>query len=96
MQADTAVLESLLREQYPWCGLEEPANVLIFPELNSANVAYKLVWRLADAEAIGPILLGMAKPVHVLQRGVEVNDVVNVAAICVVDAQELAATTAPR
>ncbi|HVS01739.1 MAG TPA: phosphate acyltransferase, partial [Thermoanaerobaculia bacterium] len=63
-------------------------NVLVFPELNSANIAYKLIWRLADAEAIGPVLLGMERPVHVLQRGVEVVDIVNMAALCVVDAQE--------
>jgi malate dehydrogenase (oxaloacetate-decarboxylating)(NADP+) len=88
MQADTAVLRSILEETYPWSELREPANVLIFPELQSANIAYKLLWRLADVEAIGPILLGMGKPVHVLQRGVEVADVVNMAAICVVDAQE--------
>jgi len=91
MQADTAVLESVLEEDYPWSRLQAPANVLIFPELNSANIAYKLIWRLADAEAIGPILLGPARPVHVLQRGVEVSDIVNVAAIAVVDAQELEA-----
>ncbi|MEM9557012.1 MAG: NADP-dependent malic enzyme [Acidobacteriota bacterium] len=88
MQADTAVLESVLDESYSWCRLDAPANVLIFPELQSANIAYKLLWRLADAEAIGPILLGMEKPVHVLQRGVDVADVVNMAAICAVDAQE--------
>jgi malate dehydrogenase (oxaloacetate-decarboxylating)(NADP+) len=88
MQADTAVLESILRESYPWSRLKEPANVLIFPELQSANIAYKLIWRLANCEAIGPILLGMGKPVHVLQGGVEVTDIVNMAAICVVDAQE--------
>jgi malate dehydrogenase (oxaloacetate-decarboxylating)(NADP+) len=88
MQADTAVVESLLQEAYPWSDLKEPANVLVFPELNSANTAYKLIWRLADCEAIGPILLGMDKPVHVLQRGVEVTDIVNMAAITVVDAQE--------
>ena len=86
MQADTAVLASVLDESYPWCRLSGPANVLVFPELQSANIAYKLVWRLAGAEAIGPILLGMARPVHVLQRGVEVADIVNMAAICVVDA----------
>ncbi len=91
MQADTAVLDSILHESYSWSRLEEPANVLIFPELNSANIAYKLLWRLADVEAIGPILLGMDKPVHVLQRGVEVADIVNVAAICGVDAQERSA-----
>jgi len=89
MQADTAVLESILCETYPWSALSEPANVLIFPDLNAANTAYKLIWRLADAEAIGPILLGMAKPVHVLQRGVDTADIVNMAAICAVDAQEL-------
>lgn len=88
MQADTAVLQSVLEESYPWSRLTEPANVLIFPELQSANIAYKLLWRLADVEAIGPVLLGMGKPVHVLQRGVEVTDIVNMAAICVVDAQE--------
>ncbi len=89
MQADTAVLESVLRETYPWSDLTAPANVLIFPDLNAANTAYKLIWRLTGAEAIGPILLGMAKPVHVLQRGVDTADIVNMAAICAVDAQEL-------
>jgi malate dehydrogenase (oxaloacetate-decarboxylating)(NADP+) len=91
MQADTAVLPSVLEQDFPFSALKAPANVLIFPELNSANIAYKLIWRLADAEAIGPILMGMARPVHVLQRGVEVGDIVNMAAICVVDAQELEA-----
>ncbi|HEX6898681.1 MAG TPA: NADP-dependent malic enzyme [Thermoanaerobaculia bacterium] len=89
MQADTAVFESILRESYPRSSLKGPANVLIFPELQSANIAYKLIWRLADAEAVGPILLGMAKPVHVLQSGLEVSDIVNMTALCVVDAQEL-------
>ena len=96
MQADTAVAESILRERYPWSRLKAPANVLIFPELQSANAAYKLIWRLADAEAIGPVLLGMGRPVHVLQRGVEVTDIVNMAAICVVDAQEAAGHGGPR
>ena len=90
MQADTALVESLLDESYSWSRLKGPANVLIFPELQSANIAYKLLWRLAGAEAIGPILLGMGKPVHVMQAGVEVADIVNLAAFCVVDAQELA------
>jgi malate dehydrogenase (oxaloacetate-decarboxylating)(NADP+) len=88
MQADTAVLPSILEEHYPWSELKGGANVLIFPELQSANTAYKLIWRLAGAEAIGPILLGTARPVHVLQKGVEVSDIVSMAAICVVDAQE--------
>jgi len=90
MQADTAVLHSLLQEHYPFADLDGPANVLIFPELQSANIAYKLIWRLAGAEAIGPVLLGLRRPVHVLQRGLEVADIVNMATICVVDAQELA------
>ncbi len=89
MQADTAVFEQILRENYSWSRLKQPANVLICPELQSANIAYKLLWRLAGAEAIGPVLLGMAKPVHVLQPGMEVSDIVNMAALCVVDAQEL-------
>ena len=87
MQADTAVLPEFLKENYPWTGLTGPANVLVFPELQSANAAYKLVWRLAKADAIRPILMGMGKPVHVLQRGVEVSDIVNMAAFGVVDAQ---------
>ena len=91
MQADTAVLGEILEQVYPWNRLKGPANVLIFPELQSANIAYKLVWRLAGAEAIGPVLLGLSKPVHVLQHGLEVSDIVNMAALCVVDAQECAA-----
>ena len=87
MQADFAVLPGLLEAEYPWATVRCP-NVLVFANLEAANAAYKLVWRLAGAEAIGPILLGMAKPVHVLQRGVEVADIVNMAAIAVVDAQE--------
>ena len=95
MQASAAVVRSILREEHAWSRLTEPANVLVFPELQSANIAYQLLWRLADAEAIGPILLGMGRPVHVLQRGVEVNDIVNMAAICAVDAQERDGVPAP-
>ncbi len=95
MQADTAILGDILSEIYPWSRLSKPANILIFPELQSANIAYKLVWRLAGAEAIGPVLLGLARPVHVLQPGLEVQDIVNMAAICVVDAQEREAALRP-
>jgi len=95
MQADTAILPEILSEIYPWSRLSKPANILIFPELQSANIAYKLVWRLAGAEAIGPVLLGLARPVHVLQPGLEVQDIVNMAAICVVDAQEREAALRP-
>jgi malate dehydrogenase (oxaloacetate-decarboxylating)(NADP+) len=93
MQADYAVVPELLEAQYPWARVQRP-NVLIFANLEAANAAYKLVWRLAGAEAIGPILLGLKRPVHVLQRGVEVADIVNMAAIAVVDAQERAASRA--
>jgi len=93
MQADYAAVPELLETHYPWAAVRDP-NVLIFPDLQSANAAYKLVWRLAGAEAIGPILLGLKRPVHVLQRGVEVADIVNMAAIAVVDAQEKAAAGA--
>jgi len=88
MQGDTAVVESILKGSYGWSRLDAPANVLIFPELQSANIAYKLIWRLANAEAIGPVLLGMDKAVHVLQRGSEVADIVNIAALAVLDAQD--------
>ncbi len=90
MQADTAVVEELVHEHYPFSTLKPPANVLIFPDLQSANIAYKLLQRLGGAEAIGPILVGMKKPVHVLQHGFEIKDIVNMAAIAVVDAQDLA------
>ena len=87
MQADYAVVAEMLEAEYPRATVRRP-NVLIFPDLQSANVAYKLVRRLAGAEAIGPILMGMRKPVHVLEKGVDVADIVNMAAIAVVDAQE--------
>jgi len=87
MQADTAVVPEILRDLFPFSTLQERANVLIFPDLNSANIAYKLLTRLGGAEAIGPILLGMDKPVHVLQRGSTAADIVNLTAIAVVDAQ---------
>ena len=89
MQADTAVVQELL-DHYPFSKLKQTANILIAPDLNSGNIAYKLLARLGGAEAIGPILMGMNKPVHVLQRGDDVNDIVNMAAIAVVDAQNRA------
>jgi malate dehydrogenase (oxaloacetate-decarboxylating)(NADP+) len=88
MQADAAVVPEILEEHFPFSTLKGGANVLIFPDLQSANVAYKLVQRLGGAEAIGPILMGMRLPVHVLQHGAEVKDIVNMTAIAVVDAQE--------
>jgi malate dehydrogenase (oxaloacetate-decarboxylating)(NADP+) len=87
MQADAAVVPEILAKTFPFSTLQERANVLIFPDLNSANIAYKLLARLGGAEAIGPILLGMDRPVHVLQRGSTAADIVNLTAIAVVDAQ---------
>ncbi|MCU4802663.1 NADP-dependent malic enzyme [Halobacteria archaeon HArc-gm2] len=87
MQADTAVVEDILEGTYEFSDLDDPANVLVFPNLESGNIAYKLLHRLGSAEAIGPMLVGMDKPVHVLQRGDEVKDIVNLAGVAVVDAQ---------
>ncbi len=88
MQADTAVAPEILAETYPFSSLQGGANVLVFPDLGAGNIAYKLLNRIGNCEVIGPILMGTSKPVHVLQRGAEVNEIVNVAAIAVVDAQE--------
>ncbi|HIJ96406.1 MAG TPA: NADP-dependent malic enzyme [Desulfuromonadales bacterium] len=88
MQADTAVSQGLL-EGFTFSKLKGKANILIFPDLNSGNICYKLLHHLGGAEAIGPILIGMNKPVHVLQRGDSVDDIVNMAAIAVVDAQAM-------
>ena len=89
MQADTAVSPEIAASDYPWSSIQGDANVLVFPNLDAANAAYKLLWRLGNAEVIGPILQGISRPVHVLQRGVDVNDIVNMAAIAVLDAQLL-------
>src|SRR5437660_7257030 len=88
MQADTAVVERILTRVYPFAKLRGPANILIFPDLNASNIAYKLLARLGDAQAIGPILVGMDRPVHVLQRLSEVPDIVNMAVIAAIDALE--------
>ncbi len=88
MQADTALDEEILKESYPFSALEEPANVLIFPNLSAGNIAYKLLNHLGGATAIGPILVGMRRPVHVLEKGADVQEIVNMAAVAVVDAQE--------
>jgi len=87
MQADTAVMPELIERIFPFSTLKNGANVLIFPDLHSGNIAYKLVQRLGKHETIGPILMGMKKPVHVLQRSCEVKDIINMAALAVVEAQ---------
>jgi malate dehydrogenase (oxaloacetate-decarboxylating)(NADP+) len=91
MQADTAVVEEIIESTYGFSELDEPANVLIFPNLEAGNIVYKLLQRLGGAEAIGPMLVGMDKPIHVLQRGDEVKDIVNLAGVAVVDAQNKSA-----
>ncbi|MGB9669149.1 MAG: phosphate acyltransferase, partial [Anaerolineales bacterium] len=87
MQADTAVVSDIIQERFPFSRVKD-ANVLVFPSLESANIAYKLLARLGNAQAIGPILLGMGAPIHVLQTGDEVRDIVNIAAVAVMDALE--------
>jgi malate dehydrogenase (oxaloacetate-decarboxylating)(NADP+) len=88
MQADTALGEGILAENYPWVDLPGGPNVLIFPDMTSGNIGYKLVQRLANAEVIGPITCGMAAPVHVLQRHSDINDIIHLTALTVVQAQQ--------
>ena len=87
IQANTALVAEILNGTYPFNRLGAEANILIFPSLEAGNIGYKLVQQLAQAEVIGPILVGMRKPVHVLQRGDEVKDIVNLAALAVLEAQ---------
>ena len=84
MQADTAVVADIIENRYPFSAVKD-ANVLVFPSLESANIAYKLLARLGKAKAIGPILLGMGAPVHVLQTGDDVNAIVQIASVAVMD-----------
>ncbi len=86
MQADIAVTPELMEQNFPFSQVKD-ANVLVFPNLDATNAAYKLLARLGGAEAVGPILVGMAKPIHVIPTGAEVRDIVNIAALAVVDAQ---------
>jgi malate dehydrogenase (oxaloacetate-decarboxylating)(NADP+) len=87
MQAQTALDPEFRREAFPFSTLEGGANVLVFPDLESGNLAYQLLTALGGAEAVGPILTGMRRPVHVLQTGFDVEDVVNMTAIAALDAQ---------
>lgn len=91
MQANFALNSSLLADNFPFSVLNgAPANTLIFPNLESGNIAYKLLQEVGGAEAVGPILLGLKKSVHVLQLGSSVREIVNMVTIAVVDAQEKA------
>jgi malate dehydrogenase (oxaloacetate-decarboxylating)(NADP+) len=88
MQANFALNKSLLNDNFPFSKLKSnPANTLVFPSLDAGNIAYKLLQELGGAEAVGPILLGMAKAVHILQLGSSVREIVNMVTIAVVDAQ---------
>lgn len=88
IQANVALDTKIQEENYPFSALaEKGANTLIFPDLTSGNIAYKLVMEIGGAEAVGPVLLGMRKPVHILQLGSSVRDIINMASIAVVDAQ---------
>jgi malate dehydrogenase (oxaloacetate-decarboxylating)(NADP+) len=88
VMADVAVSPELIEKVYPFSSLTGGANVLIFPELSSANIGYKLLGKLGGCWEMGPILMGMRKPVHVLSRDTEVEEIVNIAAVAVLDAQE--------
>jgi malate dehydrogenase (oxaloacetate-decarboxylating)(NADP+) len=92
MQADSALDERILTGSYPFSALKEPANVLIFPNLSAGNIAYKLLNKLGGATAIGPILIGMRHPVHVLEHGADVQEIVNMTAVAVMDAQSRSTT----
>ncbi len=86
MQADTAIVARIVEERYAFSRVKD-ANVLVFPNLDAANIAYKLLARMSDAEVIGPILLGMGAPIYILQAGDDVKDIVAISAFAALDAQ---------
>ncbi len=88
MQADTAVRPDIIESTFPFSDIKGGANVLIFPDLNSGNITYKLLSRIGKLNLIGPILIGMSKPVHILEQGSDVNEILDMVAIAVVDSQE--------
>ncbi len=86
MQADTAVSPEIISETFPFSVLKTGANVLIFPNLDAGNIAYKLLGKIGGMRLIGPALLGLKRSVHILQRGSDVDDIFNIIAIAVADA----------
>ncbi|MFH6768518.1 NADP-dependent malic enzyme [Gaetbulibacter aquiaggeris] len=89
LQTDFALNDEMLRERFPFSKLVgKKVNALIFPNLDSANITYKLLKELNEAESIGPIMMGMRKPVHILQLGASVDEIVNMTSVAVVDAQQ--------
>jgi len=85
MQADVALLDKA-REPYPFSALQEPANVLVFPNLDAGNIAYKLIGAMSEAEVVGPLVLGMRQPVNVLQQGADSGTVLHMIALTVSNA----------
>ena len=89
IQSDFALNKKMLQDTFPFSRLSgKKVNTLIFPNLEAANITYKLIKELDDALSIGPIMMGMKKPVHILQLGASVDEIVNMVAVAVVDAQE--------
>lgn len=89
MQADTATVPEIREKRFPFSTLQGKANVLIFPSLEAGNIAYKLMDKIGQATVIGPILMGMKKSIHVLQTGATVDDIINMTAIAVVQADRM-------
>ena len=85
MQADTAVVPEILNDVFSFSEIKGGANVLIFPDLQSANICYKLMQRIGGAEAIGPLLIGMNRPINILQRSADVEEILNMAMITVLE-----------
>jgi malate dehydrogenase (oxaloacetate-decarboxylating)(NADP+) len=90
MQADTALSEGIMKRLYPFNRLRTPANVLIFPNLDAGNAAFKILEHAGGAKAVGPLLMGLSRPFNVLQRSSDMENVVNVIAITVAQAQDMA------
>ena len=88
VQFDAAILPDVLKSKAPAIEIEAPANVFIFPELQSANIGYKIAQRIGGVTAVGPILQGLDKPVNDLSRGCSIDDIVQLVAVTAVQAQQ--------